>query len=239
MPLQLRNDQILVNGYTAKIIRTSRRKTASIKVSEGKVSIIVPESLSTDKIESLLAKKSRWIKDKLTLHEDTATLKTNEFVSGEAFSYLGRNYRLKVVKGLYPSITFHQGRFVASVMNLTVNNQPAIKQLLIRWYKQHAEAKLIEKTQRYAKILGLSPSSVGIKTYQSRWGGCSQSGEIYYNWKIIMAPNCIVDYVVIHELCHIKHHNHSQVFWALLESYCPDYSDSKEWLKLNGNRLDI
>jgi len=239
MTLQLHNNVINGDGYTAKIIRTLRRKTASVKIVEGNVSIIVPESLSVDKIESLLIKKHRWIKEKLALQDLVIAIKPKEFVSGESFSYLGRNYRLKIIEGSYPSIKLHQGRFIASVRYTSVNNAPSIRQMLIRWYKQHAESKLIEKTQRYAKIIGVHPASIGIKSFQSRWGSCSLTDDIIYNWKIIMAPNRIVDYVVVHELCHLHHHNHSPEFWRLVDRYCPDYVDSKEWLKLNGKRLEI
>jgi len=239
MSLQTHNDVIERNDYTAEVIRTSRRKTASIKVNEGKVSVIVPSSLSLDKIESLLIKKDRWIKEKLVLHDQIVATKSKEFVSGESFSYLGRNYRLKIVEGQYPDLKLHQGRFVASVRYKEVNNAPSIKQMLIRWYKQHAESKLIEKTQRYAKIIGVAPASIGIKSFQSRWGSCSSTSDIVYNWKIIMAPNRVVDYVVVHELCHIHHHNHSPQFWQLVNRYCPDYIECKDWLRLNGKSLGI
>ena len=173
MPLQLENAVIQGNGYVAEIIRTSRRKTASIKVIEGNVSVIVPDALAIEKIESLLTKKHRWIKEKLALQEQVISIKPKEFVSGESFSYLGRNYRLKVIEGAYPAIKLYQGRFIVSVRDKTANNTPAIKQLIIHWYKKHAESKLIEKTARYAKIIGVNPVSVGIKVFQSRWGSYS------------------------------------------------------------------
>jgi len=239
MPLPLENATIQGSGYIAEVIRTSRRKTASIKVTEGVVSVVVPESLPLEKIQSLLNKKQRWIKEKLALQKHVISSKPKEFVSGEAFSYLGRNYRLKVIDGAYPDIKLYQGRFVVSVRDKTVNNSGAIKQLIIRWFKQRAESKLIEKTARYSKIIGVNPVSVGVKTFQSRWGSCSNKGDILYNWKIVMAPNRIVDYVVVHELCHILHHDHSPQFWKSVERYFPDYLECKEWLKLNGKGLDI
>jgi predicted metal-dependent hydrolase len=239
MPINPENNVIQGNGYVAEIIRTSRVKTASIKVVEGSVSVLVPEFLPVEKIASLLIKKNRWIKEKLALQEQVSAVKPKEFVSGESFSYLGRNYRLKVIEGQYPAVKLQQGRFVATVRDKTWNNAPSIKQLLIKWYKQHAQIKLQEKTTRYSKIIGVTPSSVGIKTFQSRWGSCSNSSEVHYNWKIIMAPNRIVDYVVAHELCHILHHDHSPVFWKTVERYFPDYLDCKEWLKLNAKRLEI
>lgn len=227
------------NGYVAEVIRTSRRKTASIKVIEGNVSVIVPDALAIEKIESLLTKKHRWIKEKLALQAQVIATKPKEFVSGESFSYLGRNYRLKVIEGAYPAIKFYQGRFVVSVRDKATNNTGAIKQLIIHWFKEHAKSKLTEKTARYSKIMGVNPISVGIKAFQSRWGSCSDKGDILYNWKIIIAPNRIVDYVVIHELCHILHHDHSPLFWQAVERYMPDYLECKEWLKLNAKGLEI
>ena len=108
MPSQPLKLAIQANGFVAEIIRTSRRKTASIKIIEGQVSVIVPEALADEKIEALLAKKNRWIKEKLALQEQVAAIKPKEFVSGESFSYLGRNYRLKVIEGQYPSLKLHQ-----------------------------------------------------------------------------------------------------------------------------------
>ena len=239
MSVQPHHQVIQGNGFVAEIIRTSRRKTASIKVIEGHVSVIVPEALPVETIESLLTKKHRWIKEKLAFQEQAVAVKPKQFVSGEALSYLGRNYRLKIEQGLYPAIKLHQGRFVVSVRDKTVNNQPAIKQLLIHWYKNHAAAKLIEKTHRYASIIGVNPKSITIKPFKSRWGSCSHQRDIHYNWKIIMAPNRIVDYVVVHELCHILHHDHSPKFWNMVERYLPDYQVCKEWLKLNAKQLDV
>lgn len=239
MSVQPNHHVIQGNGFVAEIIRTSRRKTASIKVLEGNVSVIVPEALTVEKIESLIIKKQRWIKEKLAIQEQSVAVKPKEFVSGESFSYLGRNYRLKIEQGLYPAIKLHQGRFVVSVRNKTANNQPAIKQLLIHWYKKHAETKLTEKTNRYAGIIGVNPKTIAIKPFKSKWGSCSQVGDVHYNWKIIMAPNRIVDYVVIHELCHILHHDHSPKFWNTVEGYMSDYQVCKDWLKLNAKWLEI
>jgi predicted metal-dependent hydrolase len=208
-------------------------------VNKGNVSVIVPKSLPFENIESLLVKKNRWIKEKMAIQQDVIATKPREFISGESFSYLGRNYRLKIEQGLYPSIKLQQGQFVVSVCDKEVDNISAIKQLLVHWYKNHAETKLAKQTHRYAIIIGVNPKSITSKSFKSRWGSCSQGGDIQYNWKIIMAPCRIVDYVVIHELCHILHHNHSPDFWKLVERYCADYIECKEWLKFNGKWLEF
>jgi hypothetical protein len=227
------------NGFVAEIVRSSRRKTAAIKIKKGKVFVVVPECLTMAAIESLVDKKHRWIKEKLAIQNEIMDIKPKEFISGESFSYLGKNHPLKIESGLYPVIKLHQDELVVSVRDKTVDNSQAIKQLLFKWYKQQAESELRDKTERYSSIIGVNPSSVTIKSFKSRWGSCSIAGGIQYNWKIIIAPERIVNYLVIHELCHILHHNHSPAFWKAVEKYCHDYRDCSAWLKINGGRLEI
>ena len=227
------------NGFVADIIRSSKRKTAAIKIQKGKVFVIVPENLPMAAIESLVAKKTRWINEKLAIQNEIIAIKPKEFISGESFSYLGKNHPLKIESGLYPVIKLYQDELVVSVRDKAADNAPTIKQLLIRWYKQQADSELRDKTEKYSRIIGVNPSSVTIKSFKSRWGSCSITGGIQYNWKIIIAPDWIVNYVVIHELCHILHHNHSPAFWKAVERYCYDYRDCSTWLKMNGGRLEI
>jgi predicted metal-dependent hydrolase len=114
-----------------------------------------------------------------------------------------------------------------------------VRNALVRWYKHHAEVKLREKVDRYAQQIGVEPSGVGIRTFKSRWGSCTAKGNLEFNWKIIMAPNRIVDYVVMHELCHLIHHDHSPMFWKTLESLFPSYQESRNALKNEAMNLNI
>jgi predicted metal-dependent hydrolase len=227
------------NGFVAEIIRSPKRKTAAIKIQTGKVFVFVPERLNMALIESLVTQKTRWIKEKLAIQHEIIAIKPKEFVSGEAFSYLGRNHPLKIESGLYPAIQLHQDELVVSVRDKAADNAKAIKQLLINWYKKQAESELRGKTENYSSIIGVKPASVTIKTFKSRWGSCSSTGGIQYNWKIMIAPDHVVNYVVIHELCHILHHNHSPAFWNAVARYCHDYRDCSAWLKINGARLEV
>jgi len=226
------------NGFVAEISRTNRIKSATIKVEEGAVSVVVPLDLTQSRITKLLKDKNRWIKEKIILHRDAQPVSDKQYVSGESFSYLGRNYRLKVNKGQYQPVVLSNGRFVVTVPSGSDDHE-LIRDALTSWYKTHAETKFREKTIRYAKILDVNYSSVGIKTYKSRWGSCSSKGHIKFNWKVIMASNRIVDYVVVHELCHLKFHDHSPKFWKSVERIISDYASCKEWLKKNGIFLEI
>jgi len=225
-------------GFIAEVARTQRKKSADLRVEEGAVSVVVPYDLSTERIEQLLKDKRRWIKEKILLQREAMSFNPKQFVSGESFSYLGRNYRLKVVDGHFAPVKLVQGRLVVSVPG-GASEPHMIRNALIRWYKRNAELKLQEKVSRYAAVIGVQPSGLGIKTFKSRWGSCSAKGRIDFNWKIIMAPNRMVDYVVVHELCHLKSHDHSAKFWKEVERVVPDYDDSKLWLKSNAREFNI
>lgn len=226
-------------GFDAEVIRTDRRKTATVKVVEGKVSVVVPRSITTDRVEALVTRKTRWIREKLLLHREHQPPKPKEYVSGESFAYLGRNYRLKVESGPAKSVKLKSGRLVVQVPPSVQKRDQYVQGAVTEWYREHALQKLQEKVQRYAKVVRVSPSSVGIKTFSGRWGSCSTKGNMEFNWKIIIAPNRIVDYVVVHELCHLHHHDHSPGFWQCVERVFPDYKDAKDWLRTNSRQLEI
>jgi hypothetical protein len=218
------------NGFIAEVIRTERRKTADIRVEDGVVSVVVPTDLPIERIDSLLKEKRKWIKEKIVLHRQAQPISEKQFVSGEAFSYLGRNYRLKVERGAFQPVRLIAGRLVVTVPE--GKDQPhMIRNALVRWYKRQAEQKLVDKVERYAPVVGVEPTGVGIKSFKSRWGSCTAKGRLEFNWRVMMAPNSIVDYVVIHELCHLKKHDHSAEFWQIVERVMPSFLEKKAWLK--------
>ena len=114
-----------------------------------------------------------------------------------------------------------------------------IQNALTDWSRAHALEKLQEKVERFSTIVGVTPSSMGIKTFKGRWGSCSTKGSLLFNWKVIIAPNRIVDYVVVHELCQLHEHNHSPRFWQHVARVIPDYVECKEWLQVSGRILEM
>lgn len=223
------------------VIRTGRRKTATIKIVEGDVHVIVPQHLSQKRIEELIRKKTPWIQQKLHLQASIKPVKPKEYVSGEAFSYLGKNYRLKLIEGDSEGVKLKGGRFLVEVeKSLSGTARTAYVQAqLAQWYQQHAEQLLQGKVERFAPLLGVSPNCIKVKYYKSRWGSCTAEGNITFNWRIIMAPHVIVDYVVVHELAHLKHHDHSSSFWQSVKSVFPEYLELRNWLKVNAPRLTL
>ena len=219
--------------FPVEIVRTNRKRSASIHLEGEVITVTVPKSLSDSRIHHLIVKRIPWIRNKLKEVSERPVSKPKEYVSGETFPYLGRNYRLKVIKGDEPSVKLIGGYFVATVAGTDKIPQATIKSMLVSWYQEHAEKRLREKTARLARIVGVKPKSITIKDYKSRWGSCSVQGDIAYNWRIILAPHRIVDYVVVHELCHMVEHNHSSKYWKHVERYVLDWRDCRHCLKNN------
>jgi predicted metal-dependent hydrolase len=196
--------------------------------------------LNEEKIRMILQKRARWIIEKqeqIRNHRDSNPAK--EFVSGESFPYLGKNYRLKVVRssgGSDDKCKLVNGRLLVETnwKQYSESERTAVRKALIEWYFEHAENKVRERISRFALQIGKWPASVEIKNQVRRWGSCSRNGMVRLNWKIIMAPLSVMDYVIVHELCHLVYPQHSSQFWQKVQSIIPDYKRRREWLKGNG-----
>jgi predicted metal-dependent hydrolase len=219
--------------FQVEVIRTDRKRSASISLSNDLVKVTVPSTLSDNRIRDLVRKRTPWIKKKLQEQSVRPTIPPREYISGETVTYLGKNYRLKVLRGDQPSIKLRRGYVEATVTKTDIDPKKTIRSLLEHWYRSLAEKRLDEKTVRLAGVIGVNPASVTVKNYKSRWGSCSTKGDISYNWRIILAPHSIVDYVVVHELCHMLEHNHSSKYWKHVERHVPNWRECKEWLKLH------
>jgi predicted metal-dependent hydrolase len=115
--------------------------------------------------------------------------------------------------------------------------QARIQQYLHNWYRSRALERLHQKAHRYAQQIGVSPAGISVRNFKSRWGSCDKQGKLVFNWNIIKAPHAIADYVVVHELCHLIHPNHSRQFWQLVSRYDPAFADHRQWLKGQGAGL--
>lgn len=230
--------------YTVHYKPFKRTCTISVDWRTG-VSVVVPEGIGQERIEAILRRKAPWILRKLAeLREIQPLCVRREFISGEKFPYLGRQYRLKVIARedvSDASLTFQNGRFLAVV---PPSSSPAWRRERLRrafrdWYVRHGLGKIEQRIQRFAPRLGVRPSRIVIKDQKSRWGSCTKNGTININWRILMAPMRIVDYVVVHELSHLIHADHSPDFWSVVASVMPDYRERKEWLRIHGPTLEL
>ena len=227
--------------FPIEIIRTERTKSASIEIDDDTVKITVPKNLSDQRIAELIKNRTVWIRQKLKIQTETIRPKDKEYVNGETFAYLGRNYRLKCLSAGSGEVKLKSGYLTVPITKDASNvaKDCWVRASLKRWYQARALEKLKEKTKRYSAILGVSPKSIGVKDYKARWGSCSSSGDVSYNWRIIMAPHNVIDYIVVHELCHLLEHNHGPNYWKHVEHVIPNYKDCRQWLKVNGEELRL
>jgi predicted metal-dependent hydrolase len=230
--------------YSVEYIKGKKDVSLSVCLSEG-VKLIAPEGIDSRQLETILYKKAPWIlKKKNALDEVVISPSSKEYVSGEKYAYLGRNYRLKVNKNdqlTKPLLVFKNGRFLAEVPD---NMMPAeirteLYLLFKEWYIAQGYKRINERLKIYCPKMDLEPAKVAFKEQQKRWGTCTKEGTIYLNWRIMMAPMSVVDYVLVHELAHLKYADHSSDYWSFVRSIIPDYEQRKDWLRVNGLLLSI
>lgn len=221
------------------IKRGNRKKSVAINITPtAQVIVLAPHFLDKDKIERIVVKRAPWIIEKQAYFTRLSELyPEKEFVSGEQVLFLGRNYRLKLIKSETCS---DSPTLVGRRMYISINNYPnpenrrkLIKDMLSKWYFSKTENIIKQRISRYVKIMGVKQPEFKIKEQKKRWGSCSSKGMLRFNWRISMAPISIIDYIVVHELCHLKVKNHSADFWKLVSLALPDYQRRREWLKNN------
>jgi len=204
----------------------SKRKTLAIYIFKGKVEVRAPLKHPKADIDKFLASKESWIIEKLIASAQREKRK-EEFVLNynSVLQYCGKRYPIYAREGKH--IGFDDSGFYMPP-NLTVEE---IKGNCIKIYRTLAKKDLAEKIHKYSRIMGVAPIAVKINGATTRWGSCSAKKSINFSWRLIMANDDIIDYVVIHELAHIVEMNHSKRFWAVIENVIPDYKERKIQLK--------
>ena len=219
----------------------------SVKISvefEHGVEVVAPNDLSQQAIEDILHKKGSWIIQKLdSIASITTSQPLREFVSGEKFLYLGRHYTLVVEERAErrPYLVMRNSAFEASIPpSLALwERQETIRRLFQKWYQKQAEERLTEQVRLFADRYNLHPSDTKVIAMDRRWGSCTPRRVVQLNWRLIMAPIRIIDYLAVHELCHLDIPDHSDRFWRKVASILPDYKERREWLRVNGPTLTV
>jgi predicted metal-dependent hydrolase len=184
-------------------------------------------------IRRFIEEKSDWIKRKQVRARKEA-VRPHQFTDGETFWYQGKELPLRLVRDGRPGLVMMDGAF-----RLAKSAQPRAGSVFEAWYKKQARAVLAERVDFFARKYGFEVSKIRISSARTRWGSCSRKGTLSFTWKLVMAPPEVVDYVVVHELCHLRVLNHSPSFWAQVEAILPDYKAKRKWLKANGGKLQL
>jgi len=214
-----------------------RRKTISLHIKEdGRIVIYTPYRTPKWEIEKFIQDKQSWIVKKISEKEKRIKEVEKTFLPGEKFLYLGGWYPLEMHESgsQGPPLKLAFGKFILSHDHIA-----EARDLFCNWYKREAKEKITERVDYYSNRFQLFPEGIKITSARFRWGSCSRDNRLSFSWRIIMASLTVIDYVLIHELAHIREKNHSEKFWNYLESVFPGYRKHRHWLRENGHLLQL
>jgi predicted metal-dependent hydrolase len=219
----------------------SRRATADIVIErDGRVLVRAPESVPDERIEDIVEAKRYWIYKNLAEWRDlNATRVLREYRNGEGFLYLGRSYRLLLVANQAEPLLLKNGRFCLRRDLVDEGAIEAAKAAFRDYYITRGLERITQRVNYYAPKVGVTPGEIRVRELGNRWASCAPNGNLVFHWKCMMAPQTIIDYIVVHELCHSHHLDHTDAFWNEVDKVIPNYGERKEWLRRNGAGLDV
>ena len=219
------------------VLVRSRRRTVGLEVRPDTTLVVrVPQRLPLSSVESVLRQKAAWIASTTELVLNRASsVPRHDFLTGERFPYLGRQWPFVVVAFQTEPLTFDPK--TGFTLDVTAFDQG--EAVFERWYRLRARELLTARVLHFAGTMGIAAPRLRITGAVRRWGSCSATGTVCFAWRLIMAPADVIDYVVVHELCHLRAMNHSPDFWAAVASVMPDYTERRKWLRDNGRLLTI
>ena len=219
----------------------SRRATADIIIErDGRVLVRAPESIADGRIEDMVEAKRYWIYKNLAEWRDlNATRVLREYKNGEGFLYLGRSYRLLLAADQEEPLLLKNGRFCLRRDLVDQGAIEAAKSAFRDYFVARGTERITQRVNYYAPKVGVVVRDIDVRELGNRWASCSPSGALAFHWKCMMASQTIIDYIVVHELCHLHYLDHGDSFWNEVDKVMPDYRERKEWLRVHGAGLDV
>ena len=207
---------------------------------DGRVLVRAPEELPTERIERLVESKEYWIYKNLADWRDlNATRVLREYRNGEGFLYLGRSYRLSLSSDQNEPLILKDGRFHLRRDVVDQGEVPAAQAAFRDFFVRRGLDRIGKRVRYFTPKVGVEYRKIDVRELGYRWASCSPSGNLAFHWRCMMAPAKIVDYIVVHELCHFHHLDHTDAFWNEVDKVMPDYRERKDWLRRNGAGLDL
>ncbi|MEJ5244709.1 MAG: SprT family zinc-dependent metalloprotease [Bacteroidota bacterium] len=216
-----------------KIIR-SNRKTIALKI-DNQCNLIIkaPASVPLSYIQKIVQQKQNWIIAKKIEVQNKKKF-TRNLSNGAKITIFGNDYFINYVDNLQFALHLKNDQLLIA-SDLSKHIKPLLKQLIIKMAKEFFSVNVA----KWASVMGLKYNRISVKNTVSRWGSCSSLGNLNFNWKLAFAPLEVIDYIIIHELSHLRHLNHSSDFWNEVRKYCPEYKKHKKWLKDNVQLLEL
>lgn len=227
--------------YTIR--RSNRRTTVALTIEDSrKLVVTAPEGVAIDDLNAIVRRKAPWVVERIKRRSDAPPppCSEREFVDGETVLYLGRQYRLKVVESAEGS----GSRIWAGWYQVTIppglkgeKRRQAVRRGLLGSLKEHADLYLPQRLAEVCRRLGLEKPSAIVREQKKRWGSCDARGVLRINWRIVQAPIPCIEYVLVHELAHLRHRTHDDLFWRKLAGFMPAYEERRKQLREIGPRL--
>jgi predicted metal-dependent hydrolase len=218
------------------IVRSPKRKKLTITVERDRAVIVhAPEGTSEEEVRRLVDAKRQWILEKLRhpqKYQDRPHPPGKEVVNGESASYLGRDYRIEITETASGEVEF------SDIFLVPASHQAKRREVLRDWYIARAKEKILARVKQHAHALGVDFKTARIVDNRYRWGSCTVSDNVNFNWRLIKAPMFVIDYVIVHELAHLIEANHTSRFWSIIRVNTPRMDKAKTWLKEHGQVLE-
>lgn len=213
----------------------SRRKTIAIEVKpDGEVVVRAPLRAAKRDIQRFIETHSDWIaKKQQQAQRYTLTKVPVTEITSQQFWYLGQTYPVRLIETGSKPVQF-DNEFILAQPFL-----PAAANVFLSWYRRQAKKIIISRVEAFAKQYDFGYNGISITRATTRWGSCSGKGNLSFAWRLVMAPMAVIDYVVVHELAHLRELNHSAAFWQEVENILPDYKQRRQWLRQQGHKLDL
>lgn len=230
-----------VRDIEYQLLPGSDRQTTDIVIERnGVITVRPPKRMSPEQVDETVLSKRMWIYRNLAEWRDLNAVRvTREWVGGESFLYLGSSYRLQLVNEQDEPLKLKDGRFCLLRSVVEADGGKAAHQAFEAFYRDKGLPRIRNRVAYFAGKVGVSAGTVQIKDIGYRWASCLKDGDLNFHWKCLMAPLTIIDYIVVHELCHLRHRDHSDAFWNEVDKVLPDYRERKEWLRVRGAELDL
>jgi predicted metal-dependent hydrolase len=213
----------------------SKRRTISLEINpDGSLIVRAPKNAPVEEINALVENKMGWIvkKQQLAL-EKASEAPPKQFVDGEQFLYLGENYPLEILEKRTKPLVLN-GKFT-----LAAEMRGNAREVFEKWYRKQAALEIKPRSTDLADEHGFSFTIIRINGAKTRWGSCGPKGSLNFTWRLVMAPPDVIDYVIIHELVHLRVRNHSRRYWHAVGEIMPDYKSRLNWLAENGHHLSL
>ena len=224
------------NNFEIKINRSSRRNSVALIVKDNTLYVKAPFYISENTINNIITIKNKWITKKFAEDNILRGQPIIKYNNGDILLFKGKQYKLNVKE-----FSSNRAELTNNFLNIYINgsyqNKGIIKDILFKWYFFESEYNLNKTVTYYKDLMDVSVNNIKISEYKSKWGSCNITKKLTFDWRIIMAPEQVIRYLVVHELSHIRHPNHSRSFWSNVESFMPDFNIHRKWLSKNGKFL--